>query len=285
MIAISGVCYNCTNWSNPPLDLTSTAAPFLFAVGPISDGTSARWSNLPDAPLRRHTLYGQFSMDMTKATVQSGNGSLVPTMSNATNGAHETAPVGIMMHDYPSTWHALLMCLVVAIIIPFDSMLLRLFHKTLIHYILEAISMIFLIIGLGLGFYISTWFVRVSILYTSFCLFVSNFETAEPAILKPSSGARLSNAHCTPRSDTDWLALANSETERRTAGAVGQTIAPNPDRIVLGPGRGRRKSRFHPCTPARLQQGVGSSHRGGGSVVPFCLWRKSLLHRTPERQC
>jgi hypothetical protein len=158
---ISGVCRNCTNWSNPPLDLTSTQAPFMFAIGPISDGTSARWSDQADAPLRRHSLHGQFSMDMTQATMPSGDGILVPAQVNSTDGASATAKVGLDRHDYGSAFHAIAMCLAVGLVIPFDSILLRLFHKTLIHYVLQGVFALLFLVGLGLGFYISTEFVRV----------------------------------------------------------------------------------------------------------------------------
>jgi hypothetical protein len=102
---LSFVCRNCTQWSDPPLDLTSTDAPFIFAVGPISDGTPNRWSDNPAAPLRTHSLQAKFTMNMSIATVQSGEGITVPELANATVGASGVTDVNLTLHDWTSAIH------------------------------------------------------------------------------------------------------------------------------------------------------------------------------------
>jgi hypothetical protein len=102
---LSFVCRNCTRWSNPPLDLTSTGAPFIFAVGPISGGTDSRWFNDPAAPLRSHSIHAKFTMDMKTATVQSGEGITVPELANATVGASGVTEVTLKSHDWTSAIH------------------------------------------------------------------------------------------------------------------------------------------------------------------------------------
>jgi hypothetical protein len=158
------VCRNCTNWSNPPLDLSDTKAPFMFAIGPISDQTGIRWFNSPAAPLRSHSLWGQFTMDMTVATVQSPDGIGVPTLGTSTVGASSTltAPLGVESHDYGSAFHAVAMCLAIGLIMPLDVVIYKLFRRVRMHIWFEGVVMVLFLIGLGLGFYESILYVRVS---------------------------------------------------------------------------------------------------------------------------
>jgi len=163
VMQISFVCRNCTNWSNPPLDLSDTQAPFMFAVGPISDRSGMRWFNSAAAPLRSHSIWAQFTMDMTVATVQSSDGISVPTLGMSTVGASsKVTALGGQNHDYSSAFHAVVMCLAIGVILPLDGILFKLFHKVKMHIWFEAVFMLLFLIGLGLGFYVSVLFVRVS---------------------------------------------------------------------------------------------------------------------------
>jgi hypothetical protein len=163
VMEIAFVCKNCTNWSNPPLELTNTQAPFMWAVGPISDQTSMRWFNTPSAPLREHSMWAQFTMDMTVATVQSPNGITVPQLGNNTVGASATVTkLGIESHDYGSAFHAITMCLAIGLFLPLDTLLYKMFRKIKLHFWLEGIVLALFVAGLGLGFWISIFYVRVS---------------------------------------------------------------------------------------------------------------------------
>lgn len=160
---IAFVCKNCTNWSDPPLDLNDTQAPFMFAVGPISDQTGMRWFNTPSAPLREHSMWGQFTMDMTVATVQSPDGVWVPQLANNTVGASATVTaLGVENHDYGSAFHAITMCLAIGLLLPLDTLIYKLFRRVKIHMWLQGIVLALFVIGLGLGFWISIFYVRVS---------------------------------------------------------------------------------------------------------------------------
>lgn len=164
VMQIAFVCKNCTNWSNPPLDLTNTAAPFMFAVGPISDQTGMRWFNSPSAPLRSHSIWGQFTMDMTVAMVQSPDGITVPQLGKSTGGASKTVTkLGNDPHDYGSAFHAVTMCLAIGLLMPLDAIIYKLFRRIRIHIWLQGIVLALFMIGLGLGIWVSMWFVRVSV--------------------------------------------------------------------------------------------------------------------------
>ena len=157
------VCRNCTNWPSPPLDLSDTSAPFMFAVGPISDQTGMRWFNSPSAPLRSHLMWGQFTMDMTVATVQSPEGVTVPQLQNFTVGAsNNVTRIQNDPYDYGSAFHAITMCLAVGLFLPFDVLVFKLFRKIRFHMWTQGITLGLFIIGLGLGFWVAPLFVRVS---------------------------------------------------------------------------------------------------------------------------
>lgn len=157
------VCRSCINWSTPPLDLTSTQAPFMLAVGHISDQTGMRWFDSPSAPLRSHSTWAQFTMDMTVATVQSADGVTVPQLRDFIVGASANATkVHNDPYDYGSAFHAITMCLAVGLFIPFDALVLKVFRKIKFHFWMQGITLTLFVIGLGLGFWIATWYVRVS---------------------------------------------------------------------------------------------------------------------------
>lgn len=178
-MALSFVCRNCTRWSDPPLNLTSTDAPFIFAVGPVSAGTSNRWSNSPAAPLRSHSIHAKFTMDMRAATVESAEGITIPESANVTVGASGVTEVQLKSHDWTSAIHvsfqwnllratgfnivqAISMCLAFGLFYPLDALFTRVFHTRAakIHIAMQGFIFILFIVGIGLGFSISMQFVR-----------------------------------------------------------------------------------------------------------------------------
>ncbi|KAE9977798.1 hypothetical protein EG328_001831 [Venturia inaequalis] len=159
---VSFVCRNCTRWSDPPLDLMSRDAPFIFAAGPVSDGTPNRWSNSPAAPLRSHSIHAKFTIDMRIATVQSGDGITIPQSANATFGASGVTDVQLKSHDWTSAIHAISMCLAFGLFYPLDALVTRVFHSKAkkIHMAMQAFIVTLFLVGISLGFSISMQFVR-----------------------------------------------------------------------------------------------------------------------------
>jgi hypothetical protein len=108
-------------------------------------------------------MWGRFTIDMTVATVQSPDGISVPTLGISTVGASSTVTsLGIQSHDYVSAFHAVTMCLAIGLIMPLDVVMFKLFRRVRMHICFEAVVMLLFLAGLGLGFYASTLFVRVS---------------------------------------------------------------------------------------------------------------------------
>ena len=65
---VNAICYNCRSWKGGLIDPTNTAAKFIFASGP--DGSLN--SNSLSADIKRHSSYGSFTMDLTKAVGTAG---------------------------------------------------------------------------------------------------------------------------------------------------------------------------------------------------------------------
>jgi hypothetical protein len=161
-IVMSVICRNAAKWSNPPLDLTSSKAPFSWAVGRLSMTNNSFWSDDPAAPLRGHSSFSTFTMDMNQATVSSNPNSEIPTLGNKTLGASE--PIGVTQtRNFASPAHGLLAIMGLVVLIPIDSAL-RLFIKTVkFHIFMMVLVSLLFIAGAGLGFGISGTYNRVSL--------------------------------------------------------------------------------------------------------------------------
>jgi hypothetical protein len=156
---LSAVCRNCTHWSNPPLDLTSTQAPFMWAVGQNS-GSNSRWSNALDAPLRSHSIYATFTMNMQQATVQTNPNSELPDLGNSTNGASGNTKI-VTSHDLLSPLHGIALIVALVILIPIQGLLRSCFKSMKFHLVMVGFITAFFILGIAVGFSLSTQFVRV----------------------------------------------------------------------------------------------------------------------------
>jgi hypothetical protein len=60
---VNAICSNCRSWKGGSIDPTNPTAKFIFAIGP--DGSIN--SNSESANIKRHSTYGAFTMDLTKA--------------------------------------------------------------------------------------------------------------------------------------------------------------------------------------------------------------------------
>jgi hypothetical protein len=157
---MSAVCRNCTHLSNPPLDLTSTRAPFMWALGPPSTGFGYRWTNAVDAPLRKHYAYSTFTMNMLQATVNTNPTSQLPDIGNVTNGASGTSDV-TTGHDIMSPLHAILIILGILLLIPLETVLRMCIKSIKFHACMMTLVTIFFVTGIAIGFVLSPQYIRV----------------------------------------------------------------------------------------------------------------------------
>ena len=166
-----GVCRGCGNVSS--LDYGSKAQPFIFAVGPK---TGLNDDSL-DAPLKRHTFYGRFTMDMTLATtpldfsegpdygrVPAPNvGEDSPNQSDdAFVSAGSSPPVDAHADSDPQPIvHGVMMCLTFIVVFPLGSLLLRLTNSVRWHWAVQSFGVLCMAIGFGTGVYASFEYNRV----------------------------------------------------------------------------------------------------------------------------
>ena len=164
-----GVCRNCSGLGKAKLDYGSKAQPFIFAVGPKRQLESDEL----DAPLRRHEFYGHFTVDMTVATTNAssmygrvpapnieGTNAAVPDSQFETQGAegpfdaHED-------HDRAPAAHAVLMCLAFVLVFPLGALMLRFLKSVLWHAVAQAVGVLSVLVGFGIGIRLSREYNRV----------------------------------------------------------------------------------------------------------------------------
>ncbi|KAK5112884.1 hypothetical protein LTR85_011111 [Meristemomyces frigidus] len=171
-----GVCKNCSGFSAE--DYSNTALPFIYAVGP----EMTLHSDELDAPLRRHEVYGHFTLDMTIATTNASSlyGRVPAPNLNDTNAvvadstfasAGSSAPLGPSQDaDAYPTVHAVMMSLAFVLVFPLGALVLRLLKSVLWHAVAQVVGIVLVLIGLGTG-------IRISQEYNRTRSFTSSHQT------------------------------------------------------------------------------------------------------------
>ena len=127
---VNAVCHNALQWNGGSLDTgtngkASTSQDFSFAVGPAPWGAGLQ-SNSLSAGLKRHSAYGAFTMDMSKAVSASSSGAGVPTASNNEwNMTATTLNMSKQDFDPAPAIHGLIMCVCFVILFPVGALVLR----------------------------------------------------------------------------------------------------------------------------------------------------------------
>jgi len=150
-MTVNAMCTNCRSWKGGSIDPTNTAANFIFGVGP---GGSIK-SNSGSANIKRHSEYGIFTMDLTKAFGVAG----VPVALTAdTAGTTQTELKND--HDFSPALHACIMILAFVGLMPLGIMILRIFNSPKWHGWNQTLSAAIAVLGAGLGVYCGTMYNR-----------------------------------------------------------------------------------------------------------------------------
>jgi hypothetical protein len=150
-MTVNAMCTNCRSWEGGSIDPTNTAAPFIFAIGQHGD----LQSNSASANTKRHSEYGAFTMDLTKALGVAG----VPVALTAdTSGTEQTQLTND--EDFSPPLHAVIMVFVFVGLMPFGIVVLRIFHSPKWHAVNQTISAIGALLGAALGVYAGTMYNR-----------------------------------------------------------------------------------------------------------------------------
>ncbi|KAK4974320.1 hypothetical protein LTR42_004962 [Elasticomyces elasticus] len=118
--------------------------PMIYAVGPSSYHGPGLRSNDPAAGLARHTAYGHFSIDMTKAVSKDSSTAGVPlpndgdswSLAGASANGQPTAD-----HDPAPRIHGFIMSLCFVIIFPVGALVLRALQRVILHAVVQAIGL------------------------------------------------------------------------------------------------------------------------------------------------
>lgn len=152
MMTANVICQNCRSWNGGSIDPTNTAAPFIFAAGP--DGSLD--SNSVSAGIKRHALYGSFTMDLTKAV---GVGQMpFPATADSSGTVQDTDETD---HDFSPALHACLMILAFVGLMPVGVAILRIMNSPRWHGLNQALSAGVALLGVCLGIYCGTMYNRV----------------------------------------------------------------------------------------------------------------------------
>lgn len=161
---INAMCSGCRKWNGGELDITDQRSPMIYALGPA-------WgleSNELDAPIRQHQINGGFSLNLVKATGIGG----VPSFAAAIavggsdgDGNDDGDDDGDNFFYSPGVGaHALLMIVSFLIIFPGGYLFLRVFEKVWLHYSIQSVGALFVLLGSAVGIAVSKKDNLVSIL-------------------------------------------------------------------------------------------------------------------------
>lgn len=146
----NAMCKNCRSWGERSISQNDTAAKFIYATG-----SGSLKSNSLSAGLRRHSEYGSFTMDLTRAYGKAG----VPITVSDTSGTIQTSDKSD--HDVAPALHAGVMILAFVGLMPLGVAILRILNSPKWHGFNQAISAVVAMIGVALGLYIGTLYNRV----------------------------------------------------------------------------------------------------------------------------
>lgn len=145
------LCHNCRSWKGGSIDPTNTAANFLFASGP----RESLKSNSVTANLQRHSSYGTFTMDLTRAV---GAGQLPSIVTADTAGTIQDTDKSD--NDFLPALHGALTIIAFVGLMPIGLLILRIMNSVKWHALNQSLSAAVALIGVFVGIYCGTLYNR-----------------------------------------------------------------------------------------------------------------------------
>lgn len=153
-LVVNAMCSNCRQWKGGSVDPTNTAGKFIYAM---ENGAWTK-SNSLSADIRRHSVYGSFTMDLTKAV-----GSAAVPVPFTADSAGTTQTSDKTDHDFSAAAHACIMILCFVGLLPMGVAILRILKSPKWHGFNQTFSAALALLGVGLGIYAGTMYNRVSV--------------------------------------------------------------------------------------------------------------------------
>ena len=141
---VNAHCQNCRGWKGGKIDMSSTKQPMLYALGPESDDLA---SDSLIATIQQHDYNGLFSLNIPAATGAGG----VPVISGGDGSFND----GDYYDQDPASIgrrvHATFMLGAFIIGFPLGYILLRAFERVTLHALIQTLSAIAVLLGMGSG--------------------------------------------------------------------------------------------------------------------------------------
>lgn len=154
---VNARCTNCRSWKGGSIDPKNTAAEFIFAAGPSGDLRSDSLS----ANTKRHSQYGAFVMDLTKAV---GEANVPDDIDTSSIGSSQTQNQSDS--DWSEIGHAALMILTFVGLMPLAVGILRLSKSPRWHGFTQTVSVVIALAGTAIGIKMGLTFNRVGNIIT-----------------------------------------------------------------------------------------------------------------------
>jgi hypothetical protein len=148
---LNAMCTNCRSWKGGSIDHTNTKADFIFGSGPSGDLNT----NDLSAGIKRHSSYGVFQMDLTKAYGVAG----VPNIPTA-DSAGTTQIQDKTDHDFSPALHGCIMILAFVGLMPLGLLILRIMNSVKWHGANQTLSAAVALIGTAAGIYAGSMYNR-----------------------------------------------------------------------------------------------------------------------------
>ena len=182
-------CHNCTSWKGGSVDPRDTAANFLFASGPRRSFNSDSLT----AGLQRHSSYGTFTMDLTKAV---GPGQFPSIVTADTLGTMQETDKSD--NDFTPVLHAVLMIVAFVGLMPIGLLILRVMKSVKWHALNQSLSSAVALIGVFVGVYCGTMYNRVCRLFTYRLSLLTSFTVAKLQLCPSSIWATYHSCNGSP---------------------------------------------------------------------------------------
>lgn len=157
------LCKNMNGTSNHgSIDISSSQQNFIFALGP-TDKTVR--TNSQSASIKRHALYGQFSMNLAAAAVEKSDDANLTNLEAVRLRQNQNAQlVGDVTtdHDWSGPAHAALMGGAFVIIFPLGVIFLRVMKRLKWHAWTQGVGLGLVTVGVGVGIYLGLEYNHVS---------------------------------------------------------------------------------------------------------------------------
>ncbi|KAH0536468.1 hypothetical protein FGG08_006649 [Glutinoglossum americanum] len=147
---VNARCTNCRKWDQGSLSVDSESQEFIYALGPT-------WSSIrtdsKSALMQRHIGYGFFTMNLKQAKGDAGvpEGTRTSTGSESSESIHSD-------YNFVLFAHIVFMVGSFVVLLPLGVLFLRAFQKVKLHSINQNITVVIILIGGGMGIYLSTMF-------------------------------------------------------------------------------------------------------------------------------